>query len=301
MMSNALFPGAVLRPVFHFLTGAAATTASATQAELPPWLPAHEMYWPLAVGLCAMGVWIIRRLVRPEKLSLADTPGRGNTLTPAHVLVLLAMKVLADSLAASLPDPRFQAIALAGGQVFWVALALLVARQTFRFGLRRGMGFSARHWPYDTGRGIFGYFASLPAVIALAAAGSWLLYQYDPALLEEKTHRLIRLLGQLHGPWKAVLFVGAAVLAPLAEEVFFRGILQSMMRRYTRSPWAAVAIASVVFGLLHMDTPQYIPALIVLGIVLGYNYERSGRLLGPIVLHVMFNGVQLAVQLAHGG
>ncbi|HAU37968.1 MAG TPA: hypothetical protein DCX07_09670, partial [Phycisphaerales bacterium] len=100
-------------------------TAPATQAALSPWLPAREMYGPLAIGACTMVVWIVRRLVRPEKFSLADTPGRGNTLTPAHVLVLLAMKVLFDSLAAGLRDPRYQAIALAGGQVFWLALALL--------------------------------------------------------------------------------------------------------------------------------------------------------------------------------
>jgi membrane protease YdiL (CAAX protease family) len=36
-----------------------------------------------------------------------------------------------------------------------------------------------------------------------------------------------------------------------------------------------------------------LPALVILGIVLGYNYERSGRLWAPIMIHALFNALSI--------
>jgi membrane protease YdiL (CAAX protease family) len=55
----------------------------------------------------------------------------------------------------------------------------------------------------------------------------------------------------------------------------------------------AVGAAAVLFGLMHWGTPHHIPALIVLGLILGYAYERTGSLRVPIMIHILFNAKSL--------
>ena len=85
------------------------------------------------------------------------------------------------------------------------------------------------------------------------------------------------------------LWTSAAVVAPAAEEVFFRGILQNAVGNALRSRWLAITIASLAFGVVHFPQPQAVVPLIAMGLVLGYLYERTGSLRGPIAVHVLFN------------
>jgi uncharacterized protein len=89
-----------------------------------------------------------------------------------------------------------------------------------------------------------------------------------------------------------ILIVG---LAPIAEEVFFRGFLFGGLR--TRlSLWPAALIAGVVFGLIHAPTGiTAVVPLAMLGVGLSWLYERTGSLGPPIILHVFNNGLALAV------
>jgi len=57
----------------------------------------------------------------------------------------------------------------------------------------------------------------------------------------------------------------------------------------------------VLFTFVHYPHWQNMPALLALSIVLGYNYERSGRLVGPIVTHALFNAVFLGLSLVEHG
>ena len=57
--------------------------------------------------------------------------------------------------------------------------------------------------------------------------------------------------------------------------------------------WLAILVTAAVFGLMHVGTPQFVPALVALAIVLGFLYERSGSLLVPILVHMLFNGRSL--------
>jgi hypothetical protein len=101
--------------------------------------------------------------------------------------------------------------------------------------------------------------------------------------------------------WIVVATVSAVVLAPLAEEIFFRGLLQSSLKRYFRNPWPAVLITSLVFALVHWQhEAQATPSLLVLGVVLGYNYERTARLGGPILIHALFNAFVMTNTLLQG-
>lgn len=85
-----------------------------------------------------------------------------------------------------------------------------------------------------------------------------------------------------------VLFV---VLAPLTEELIYRGILLSRARR-AMSPRNAVMLTAAIFASIHLVDPNAIfavPALFVVGLVLGYQALRTGRLGLAIATHAGFN------------
>lgn len=80
-----------------------------------------------------------------------------------------------------------------------------------------------------------------------------------------------------------------AVVAPVAEEVFFRGFLYGGMRNLWGVGWGLV-VSSVVFALVHL-TPGVLVPIFVIGLVLAYLYERTQSLWPSIVLHALVNAL----------
>ncbi len=118
----------------------------------------------------------------------------------------------------------------------------------------------------------------------------WFLVQVVPGF-EPLAHPTITRLDEQRGDPAVVgaLWVGAAVIAPVAEEVFFRGVLQTVLGNVLRRRGAAIIMASILFGVVHLGQPQAVPALVAMGLILGYAYERTGALLVPIAAHAAFN------------
>jgi len=123
------------------------------------------------------------------------------------------------------------------------------------------------------------------------------LSQWAISFLPDKIHphSMLTALREMSLDGKILIAVSATILAPLQEEVLFRGLLQSMLRKYIK-PWPAILLTSILFAAVHQE-PQNIPALFVLSLVLGYNYERTGRLFSSILIHVLFNGTMIVLHL----
>lgn len=85
----------------------------------------------------------------------------------------------------------------------------------------------------------------------------------------------------------------AAVISPIVEEFFFRGLVQNTLYKFFRRPWPAILSAAALFALVHVPLYQQIPALWVLGVILGWSYYRYRSLAVPVVTHIIFNGVTL--------
>jgi len=93
------------------------------------------------------------------------------------------------------------------------------------------------------------------------------------------------------------LLVGLVfLLAPLTEELFYRGLIQGSLERSVR-PWRAIAISSIIFGVVHAQLLQ-LPGLIFIGAISGYALWRYQRLWLSIAIHMGFNGVAAAQLLA---
>lgn len=97
--------------------------------------------------------------------------------------------------------------------------------------------------------------------------------------------------------WMIALSV--LVVGP-AEELFVRGGIQGLLKR-AWGPWPAIVGASALFGSLHYigggsGALAYVVFSFLLGILLGYVYERTGNLVVPALAHGVFNAVAFGLQ-----
>lgn len=84
-----------------------------------------------------------------------------------------------------------------------------------------------------------------------------------------------------------------ALVAPLVEEMMFRGAIQGYLMRRCSNPWTAIVASALVFGVIHMNPVQVVYATL-LGLVLGWIYYRTRSLLPVIAGHVLNNSVAVA-------
>lgn len=87
----------------------------------------------------------------------------------------------------------------------------------------------------------------------------------------------------------------ACLVGPIAEELFFRGVLYGALRQRLSRGWAIVA-SSAAFALLHANPVGLFP-IMALGCLLAYLYERSGTLLAPLVIHIAHNTLLMSFAL----
>jgi membrane protease YdiL (CAAX protease family) len=95
--------------------------------------------------------------------------------------------------------------------------------------------------------------------------------------------------------WWMRLYMGvfAVVLAPVAEEFIFRGMLYPVVKQLG-SPRFAFFGTSAIFALIHLDAGTLVP-LFVLALALTWLYEKTDNLLAPITAHALFNAANLTL------
>ncbi len=94
---------------------------------------------------------------------------------------------------------------------------------------------------------------------------------------------------------RILMLTFTVLIVPVFEEVMFRGLLQSGIRSHLDRPIVAILITSAVFAALHPS--MHWPALFVLSCCMGYAYEKSGSLIRSIIIHALFNGMNIVVAL----
>lgn len=87
-------------------------------------------------------------------------------------------------------------------------------------------------------------------------------------------------------------YAAIGILAPIAEEVVFRGaILRKLLTLFGKQKhWIAIAVSAALFGLLHGNLPQFIHAFVI-GLLLGWLYYRTDSLIPGILFHWVNNTV----------
>lgn len=115
---------------------------------------------------------------------------------------------------------------------------------------------------------------------------NWLLTIFG---VDTQGDQIFQMFDQLESP--AWLFVVGAIVAPIVEEIFFRGFLfQGFRQKYGWMP--ALFLSSAIFGAAHLDPVSLIPTF-VLGCVLAYVYHRSNSVWPGILFHAAINSFSL--------
>ncbi len=106
--------------------------------------------------------------------------------------------------------------------------------------------------------------------------------------------QILEIFSELDSPiW---FFIVGVIVAPLVEEIFFRGFLfQGFRQRYG---WiAGLVLSSFIFAAAHLGPVAFIPTFL-LGAVMAYVYHRSNSILPGVVLHFLVNGFGLCAAYA---
>jgi uncharacterized protein len=147
------------------------------------------------------------------------------------------------------------------GRVPWVAL-------------RVGLGWGVLAW--------FGATAlTVASALALSALG-----------LPPETQAAERVITAAD-PW--IVAVGLVVVAPIGEELFFRGVVFNAWLRERGVRFAYIGSA-LLFSVIHLSVVTLLP-IFALGLALAWVYRRTGNLLAPIAMHAMVNGISTALGL----
>ncbi len=193
------------------------------------------------------------------------------------VLVFAVLQALIGALLSVVLLPwaaLLAAFALAGAIVLLGALRLLRRRKVVALG--RALG-----WTADGGRGrAIAVGAALGMATALAAIAYLAMLPAAPEAA-----------GPLAGVDRDLLIaflVLSVAIAPLVEELLFRGILYGALRRSLR-PGLAIPASAALFAILH--PPLGAPAVFLLGIAAAWARERTGRIAAAIATHTAYNGV----------
>lgn len=156
----------------------------------------------------------------------------------------------------------------------------------------RELGLHGRNWLRNLGTGMAAYAAVLPILLGLMLVTS-LLIPYLPS--PPRVPRMISEPIARSGNPLILLFVIATVAAPVSEEIFFRGMMQPVLRARF-GVWPAILVSAFLFGLVHVSLYR-IPPIFALGVALGYVAERTQSLLPAIAIHAVHNALFVTLAL----
>ena len=139
----------------------------------------------------------------------------------------------------------------------------------------------SRHW-VQTRPWVVLFWCVLAALGAIIPS-TWLQEQMPelPNIVEEEFDMILR---NRYG------YFVVGLLAPLAEELVFRGAILRALLRWNSKSWLAIIISAIFFSAAHMN-PAQIPHTLLVGILLGWLYYRTNSIVPGVVYHWVNNTV----------
>ncbi len=208
---------------------------------------------------------------------------------------LVVVGVLAAVLSATGLDKNGSSPGLTAGGTAIVDLAVVAACVFLA-----GMTARPRAWQFGLRSAPLGFTAAIAGIGVLSFVVFSIAYG---AIVQPKSpQKVVENLGADTNT--ALLISGAVVVilvAPICEELFFRGFLYRILR-LRMAWWAAALIDGLVFGVVHGSSTSIsaLPILAVLGIVFCWVYERTGTLFATIALHALNNTISYGANTDSG-
>jgi membrane protease YdiL (CAAX protease family) len=269
------------------------------------------MGFVLLAGVSFFGLWLLKTSL--GRKALADSELRRNNMALYMPFIPLFIWLgpipvviqITEWLSADLQEWQkaflFNLIYCVGAIVV-VAVIIFLVRASFARRLK-GFGFCVKCIYKD----FFAAFINLLTVwplmmgaIALTIYFGKLIFGPEYQISQHEQLELITVYPQ----WQLqiLVFAVAVIAAPVLEEMLFRGLFQTVIRSLLETwssglevrhrTWIAIFISSGLFSMVHGNIAHW-PALFLLGVCLGYAYEKSGSLFRPIFIHAFFNAVTI--------
>jgi len=209
-----------------------------------------------------------------------EVPNKRKFPKYSHFLIIIGYFILFSlpfSIFIQLPE-KYKTFGMLLGYVIPMALTIYATQKTFN-----KRGFPSFKWTHKN---------LLPFII-IGAFAFLIIGEASVLILPEPSGVFKKLFEQLNEAMKVLFndkisgYIMIAVAAPLLEEFLFRGIiLRALLKKY--SPWKAILISALIFGIFHLNPWQFLYATI-LGIYLGYIYWKTRSLFYPILIHWLLN------------
>jgi membrane protease YdiL (CAAX protease family) len=155
---------------------------------------------------------------------------------------------------------------------------------------REAFGLTTR-FKYAAAMGVVTGMVAIPVTGGLLLLSSFALETIGIEAPEQEAVQVLR----ASGAWlnRLVLGITAIVLAPVAEELLFRGVLYPAIKQLG-FPRLALWVSAALFGMIHGNLAALIP-LTVFAVALAWLYERTDNLVAPVAAHMMFNTVNFVM------
>lgn len=322
------------------LTGALRLAPPTLEPRVPPARPLTPLVMVLFLGIL---IWLFVPSLyfqigqaKPAQPVTPATPMVAEPATPAKAEPATAPATTTAAAGAQGFSPR-ELVALNAAVPVLAFVGMALGNVVIRPVVGQRLGFGLARVPGGVVWGLVGILLTLPVVYCVMVVTAWVYRLVDYQHPAE--HELLQTMDKTPDPLvKYLAVVVAMVIAPLWEELLFRGHVQTLIREglarlhegarlaANRSgfpvtgitydapapfatavgrerppafePWVAIVATSLLFASVHQ--PWQFPPIFCLSLCFGLAYERTGNLWAPVVMHASFNGLMTAIFLAYG-
>ncbi len=189
----------------------------------------------------------------------------------------------------------FVEISLGASFLIFLANFVCLAGTTYLLGVRRGkiswrgLGLRPLRWRWQwllIGTGVAILLLPGRAVLGLLVQ---MLVEGNLDSLQARSDLIMG--GALEFSWIGFFstLIGAGILVPISEELYFRGLLHTWFWGKMERVWLRVLASGAIFALAHADSISVVAASFVIGLVNAYAYERTRSLFISIIIHLTTN------------
>lgn len=271
------------------------TERAATPPSLPATtqIPADSPFLPPAVIEAAPVAALWESEPTHATPGISTKPYQALDLLWVGVIFLLFFALTTATKAAPDKEVKLDAanlIVSIGFQLFLAAFT--IGMMIFRIRPVAWLGLRWRQWPWAL---LIAPATVVSIWIVMAALKISGYMDWMQSLGGEATQESVKVLQESNDPVILGLMAFAAVIvAPLCEEIIFRGYLYAVAKRYA-GPWVGAFFSALVFSVAHGNIVAALP-LFMLALVLVFLYEKTGSLWAPIAVHFCFNGATVLIQ-----
>ncbi len=272
----------------------------------------------MLLGFTLLATWLYRTSLATTALAKSQ-PRRNNMhaympFIPLFIAVLTATtaRALQGKILPNLPEWQtefYNNAATCIGAIIAIAVIIYFAKKHFARGLK-GFGLRFKTIPKDLAAAFLNLITITPLIIIavqLTLFFGMLIYGSDFEMTKHDQLKSIADHAQL--PLQIIIVITTVIIAPIFEELLFRGLFQTMIASFLegsdfaetyiktkQSAWLAIVCSSIIFASIHANISHW-PALFVLAMCLGYAYEKSGSIIRPIFIHIIFNAINIITAL----